>query len=116
MYEPEITLYGKKYKVVKLSVEHEENVLIRCIPKADLMDACLDNITEKLKKALMDEIEKSNALVETTRQTKEGNTVRKMTLLVLEEASDIDVPELKLDPKFVSYNSTAKPTAYNKSH
>lgn len=116
MYEPEITLFGKKFKVLRLSVELEENVLIRCIPVADLMDACLDNITEKLKKALMDEIEKSNALVETTRQNKEGNTVRRMTLLVLEEAPDIDVPELKLDPKFVSYNSTIKPTAYNKSH
>jgi len=116
MYEPEITLYGKKYKVLKLSVEHEENVLIRCIPKPDLMDACIDNITGKMKKALMDEIEKTNALVETTRQNKKGDTVRRMTLLVLEEVPDIDVTELKLDSRFVSYNSTTKPTAYSKSH
>ena len=116
MYEPEITLYGKKYKVLKLSVEHKENTLIRCIPKADLMDACIDNITEKLKKALMDKIEKTNALVETTRQNKNGDTVRRMTLLVLEETPDIDVTELKLDSRFVSYNNTAKPTAYSKSH
>ena len=79
---------GKNYKVTKITAQVENNELMRTITNIDMLDAIIENINDKLKKMLIDELSKTNALNHVQRIDENGNTVHTMTLLVLEEVDN----------------------------
>lgn len=115
----EVKIFGKKYKVVKISVQIKESELkyinnLKCINHIDLIEAYINNVSEKLKQALIDEIAKTDAIIETSGQDANENTVHKATILVLEEKPEYDTMDNEITHWSYISNKMTKPSVYNK--
>ena len=114
-YNPyaDVRFCGKNYKVVKVIAQVENSESIK-ITNVDMIDAFIDNISRKLKNALIEELEKTDALTHTQRIDETGKTIHTMTLLVLEEADNNSHTDIsKFDIQQIT-NNMVKPIAYTK--
>lgn len=118
MYEPEVTVNGKRYKVLTITATMDVDDINRRIGMmcdVDLKDKLIDDITEKLKEEIIKELSRTDALNETTRKTANGGVIHTMTLLALEELPDREITvNGKIDWAYIT-NNTTKPAVYNKT-
>lgn len=110
----EITVHGKKYKVLKLTAQ----VMIDEINKAnnaDLRELMIDKIYDKLIDGIMDELEKSDATQYRVKHNEEGQSIHTMTVFVLEEkhTNTLNVNN-NVSLSYIT-DKSIRPVAYNKS-